>query len=260
MFNKTKEIITQIKETNPLILNITNVVTMDFIANGLLSLGASPLMSQASEELADLLNLAQAVNLNLGTLDKNFLALCRQTCELSNKLNKPIIFDPVGAGASIYRTQACLDILNQYKIAIIRGNASEILALAGLSDNTKGVDSTKASQEAIHAAKIVAERYQATVVISGETDLIIDDSHMSQYQRGHPLMAKVTGSGCLLTAIIAAFHAVESDRFIAAQSAVFFYSICGEIAAKQASGPASFRTYFIDALYALPEQAYYETL
>src|SRR5438876_768146 len=145
MFEKIKNIVVKIKEKKPLILNITNDVTMDFIANGLLSLGASPVMSKAQQEIDDLLELANSVVINLGTLDEKFIALCEYVCGVANQLKKPIVLDPVGAGASHYRTNTGLNLIRNYGIAIIRGNASEIMSLSGVSMKTKGVDSTTQS-------------------------------------------------------------------------------------------------------------------
>jgi hydroxyethylthiazole kinase len=248
MYQKIHATLSNIKREKPLILNMTNYVTMDFVANGLLSLGALPVMSKAEEEIEDLLNLASAIVINLGTLNQEFIKLCQQACQMANDLNKPIILDPVGAGASHFRTNTCQNFIHDYAIAIIRGNASEIMALSGLSFATKGVDSTAQSQHAIESAQNISNQHNATVVISGETDVIVDANQLNQFNRGSPLMPMITGTGCLFSAVVAAFHAVEKNRFDAASAATVFYGICGEIAAKQAKGPGSFKTAFLDAL------------
>lgn len=248
MFEKIKNILMQMRKRKPVILNMTNYVTMDFVANGLLGIGASPVMSNAKQELEDLINIASAVVINLGTLSDEFIALSNHACQLANTLNKPIIFDPVGAGASKYRTETYLHMLENYKIAIIRGNASEIMALSDASIKTKGVDSTQNTDSAIHSAQALAIKYGLTVVISGQTDVIVDDKRVSQYSYGSSLMPMVTGSGCLLTAVIAAFHAIEDDRFEASSAATAFYGKCGEHAAQIAKGSGSFKHHFIDAL------------
>lgn len=254
MFENIKTIVAEIKEKKPLILNITNDVTMDFIANGLLSLGASPVMSKAPQEIGDLLQLASTVVINLGTLDEKFIALCEYACRIANQLNKPIILDPVGAGASHYRTQTNLKLINDYDIAIIRGNASEVMSLSGVSMKTKGVDSTAQSNLAIESAQTLASRYGAVIAVSGKTDIIVDDHHIRQLTYGSPLMPLITGTGCLLSAIVATFHAIEKNRFTASVLATAFYGICGEKAAKSASGPAAFKVKFLDELYFMPEE------
>lgn len=254
MLEKIKDLVLKIKQEKPLILNISNEVSLDFIANGLLSLGASPIMSKAEEEMEDLVKISQVVVINPGTLNPAFVSLCKQACHFANQLNKPIILDPVGAGASRYRTETCKALLNEFDIAMIRGNASEIMALFNASQKTKGVESLLASEQAIDAAKNLSETYQAAIVISGKEDFIIDQDLMAKLDRGSPLMPSVTGTGCLLTAVIAAFHAVEKDRFTAAKIATLFYCLCGEIAAKKAEAPGSFKMHFIDALHTIPER------
>lgn len=254
MLQKIKNILPKIKNEKPLILNITNAVTMDFIANGLLSLGASPVMSKAHQEMDDLIQLASAVVINLGTLDEKFIVLCEEVCRIANELKKPIVLDPVGAGASRYRTETNFNLINKYKMAIIRGNASEIMSLAGVSMKTKGVDSTAQSDFAIESAQSLSMRHDAAIVVSGKTDIIVDGNHMQQLHYGSPLMPQITGTGCLLTAVVAAFHAVEKNRFDASVLATAFYGLCGEKAAKSAQGPASFKIQFLDQLNLLPDE------
>lgn len=258
MHEKIKNIITKIKRDNPLVLNITNVVTMDFVANGLLSLGASPVMSKARQEIEDLMTLAKSVVINLGTLDEAFITLCEHACLIANQLQKPIVVDPVGAGASRYRTDACLRLINDYHISIIRGNAGEIRALSGLAFATKGVDSAIQSEDAIAGAQALSTRINATIVISGETDVIVDADKISRFYHGSSLMPTVTGTGCLLSAVVSAFHAVEQNRVEVATAATIFYGVCGEIAAENARGPGTFKTAFLDALHTIPDRSCYE--
>ncbi len=153
MLKKIKDILIKIKQDKPLIVNLTNDVTMNFVADGLLSLGASPIMSKSEQEIEDLLQWAQAIVINFGTLDDAFIALSERACIIANQLNKPVLLDPVGAGASNYRTETCMKFLQQYNLSIIRGNASEIMSLAAVARLTKGVDSTMDSQQAIESAK-----------------------------------------------------------------------------------------------------------
>lgn len=258
MFEKTKEIMSRIRLEKPLVLNITNDVTMDFVANGLLSIGASPIMSKAIEEIEDLLQHTQSVVINLGTLHNDFITLCKHTCKIANQLSIPIVLDPVGAGASQYRTDTCMSLINEYPISIICGNASEIIALSGASFKIKGVDSLSESNHAIKNAKILSKRHNAAVVISGEIDIIVDDESVDQFNRGSSFMPYITGTGCLLSAVIAAFHAVEKNRFEAAKMATLFYGVCGEIAENNINGPGSFRTQFLDALHCIPDRGLYE--
>lgn len=249
MSEQINGMIAKIKQQKPLVLNITNDVTMDFIANGLLSLGASPVMSQASQEMEDLLKLASVLVINLGTLDERFIQLCERACTVANQLNKPILFDPVGVGASDYRTEIAKKFMNNYRISVLHGNASEVMALSGLSIVTKGVDSTMKSEQAIESAKMLSSTHECVVVMTGQTDIIIDGQNIERSDRGSPMMALVTGTGCLLTSVLGAFHAVENNRFSACLAATVFYGVCGEIAAKNSQGPGSFRMAFLDALH-----------
>lgn len=239
----------KIRREKPLILNITNMVTMDFIANGLLSLGASPIMSLAEQEADDLVKISHAVVINIGTLDSNFLNLAKKMAAAANHFKKPIILDPVGAGASVYRTQSALDLLNQYSIDIIRGNASEIMVLAGQDVISKGVDTTETSLNATEAGKLLSQKYNSAVVISGETDVVIDRENINTSHYGSPIMTSITGTGCLLSAVVAAFRAVENNRFNASVEAVKFYGQCGEVAAHKSAIPTLFKNYFLEALH-----------
>jgi hydroxyethylthiazole kinase len=259
MFEIVNEILSKIRKTNPLILNITNHVTIDFVANGLLSIGASPVMSFAEAEMDDLVQLSSAVVINLGTLDDQFNHLCHNACKIANEKEKKIIFDPVGAGASLYRTETCNSIIKNNHISVIRANAGEIMALAGYHSQTKGVDSRTASTDSIKFAEELAYQYDLTVCMSGKIDVILDKYNINEFDRGSSIMPKVTGTGCLLTSIVAAFNAVHDDFFEATSAACLFYAICGEIAEEKSSGPASFKINFLDALNQNLEIKFYET-
>lgn len=248
MQDKIKNVLNKIRSEKPLILNLTNYVTMDFIANGLLSLGASPIMSKAEKELEDLLKISKVLVINIGTLDDKFITLSKLACELANKLNKPIILDPVGVGASKYRTMTGLNLIENYRFAIIRGNASEIKCLAGELVTSKGVDSLESSESAAESALALAAQFKTSIVVSGATDIVANAEKFEKYAYGSALMPQITGSGCLLSAVVAAFHAVEQNSFEAAKLASVFYSLCGERAEKNSQGPASFKVNFIDEM------------
>lgn len=244
-----KQLISEIKQQKPLILNLSNYVTMDFVANGLLSLGASPVMSMGEKELADLIQLASAVVINIGTLNDDFIALCHNACLLANQLHKPLIFDPVGVGASAYRTCSAQALVERHTFAIIRGNASEIAALAGLSSVTKGGDSSLAGGTILALAKDYARAHHTVLSVSGAIDYIISEDNYTANHSGSAFMPMITGTGCLLSAVTAAFHAMHADAYTAAWAASNFYGQCGERAALKARGPGSFKEAFLDQLY-----------
>lgn len=244
----------RIKTTQPLIHNITNYVVMSLNANALLAIGASPVMAHAIEEVADFAKLAQALIINIGTLDSSWVRSMQTAMEgASPKI--PIIFDPVGVGATHFRTKTAQQLLTHVAPQVIRGNAAEIIALAGSSlKNSKGVDSTYQSSEAYEAAKILSAHYNCVVIVSGAQDFIISKDMTYFIDNGHAIMSKVTGMGCTATALIGAFCAIESDYFTASVYAMAAMGIAGELAAIEASGPGSFQVAFVDQLYHLSEQ------
>jgi hydroxyethylthiazole kinase len=219
----------------------------------LLALGASPIMAHAKQELADIVKIANSLVINIGTLDETWIAAIDLAQQAALQKKIPIVFDPVGAGASHYRTQTSKNIL-QSGINILRGNPSEIMSLVDDDIKTKGVDANHQSNDAINAAKKLAEKYQITVVISGQTDIIIDQNRHECISFGTPLFTKVTGMGCSATALIAAFAAINPDYFLAATHAMTTLTLAGEIAAINCKGPASFYNNLIDALYSLQKE------
>lgn len=239
--------LTHLRQTKPLVLCLTNFVTMDLMANSLLALGAAPLMSQSDEELDELVNISQAVYLNIGTLDQVFCERAEQAAKLAISQNKPVILDPVGAGASRLRTKAAKALLPF--ATIIRGNASEILALADEVSETKGVEASRSVNQAATAAQTLASSMQKVVVVSGPVDLITKGMEQMNLPFGSPLMPLITGMGCTLTAVIAAFAATGLSPYQAAAHATAYFGLCGQAVHQQAQGPGHFRELFIDSLY-----------
>lgn len=249
----TWKAIEHIRATSPVIHNITNFVVMNTTANALLALGASPVMAHAEEEMEAMVGIASALVINIGTLSKEWVQSMFMAAEHATRRGLPIVLDPVGAGATPYRTDTARDLLNSGKPAIVRGNASEILALAGRRAGTKGVDSTAQSQEALEAARELHDRYGTALCISGETDLIIGGGGLLKVRNGHPMMTRVTGLGCTATALCGAFAAVTPDPAQAAAQAMAVMGIAGEMAAERSEGPGSLQMHFLDALYRLTE-------
>lgn len=244
----------------PLIQNITNFVVMNNTANALLALGASPAMVHAPDEADDFVNIASALVVNIGTLDTNFVAGMKAAMTRANELGKPIVFDPVGVGATPYRNQISRELLDLAAPTVIRGNASEIMALAGLNAQTKGVDSLFGSDAAVDAARQLSEDLANVVVISGAEDYIIAGNKTAIIGNGHPLMTKVTGMGCTATALIGAFAAINTDYFAAATHAMAIMGIAGELAAAVKAAPGSLQVNFLDVLHQLSEADIANTL
>jgi len=240
-----------VRNKAPLVHNITNFVVMNNTANALLAIGASPVMAHAAEEVAEMSALASALVINIGTLSQGWIPAMALSMTAAQSNGVPIIFDPVGVGATAFRTRTCLDLLEQTAPTVIRGNASEIMALAGDAVQTKGVDSSAAANEAEHAALALAKKYACVVCVSGAIDLITDGNHSARVHNGHPLMPKVTGLGCTATALVGAFCAVNNNALAATGHAMATMGICGELAAAQAAGPGTLQVHLIDAFYNL---------
>lgn len=245
------ESIENIRKTSPVIHNITNYVVMNSTANALLAVGASPVMAHAGEEVADMVDIASALVVNIGTLSREWVKSMFKAADQAARKGIPIILDPVGAGATGYRTETAREFVKTVRPAIVRGNASEIMALFEDSARTKGVDSTDASHDAVIAAKGINGDYGAVVCVSGETDYIIGRDRIVKVGNGHPMMTRVTGMGCAATALCGAFAAVDPDCVKAAAHAMAVMGIAGEMAAEEAAGPGSLQVRFLDVLYGL---------
>ncbi|CAM2795527.1 hydroxyethylthiazole kinase [Legionella steigerwaltii] len=246
MLDQIQSTITLLKKQKPLILCLTNYVTMDFMANSLLALGAAPLMSESREEIEELANLSQAIYVNIGTVDDVFMEKALFAAQVANSIGKPLILDPVGAGASKLRTSSAMKLLPYAQV--IRGNASEILSLAGSNGTTKGVESADTVTTAIQSAQLLAQS-QKTVVISGPEDFITNGIENKILPFGSSFMPLITGMGCTMTAVLSAFIACHSDYFQATIQATAYFGLCGQLAHKQANAPASFKQAFIDNLF-----------
>ena len=252
---KTAENLKKIRETKPLIHNITNLVVMNYTANVLLACGASPVMAHADNEVEEMVDLAGALVLNIGTLTDAWVSAMIKAGRQASELGKPIILDPVGAGATALRTNAAKAILAQTWVSVVRGNASEILSLAGQESATKGVDAIHSVTEAAKVAGTLARELGTTLAITGPTDLVTDGRRTLTIEGGHPLMTRVTGTGCSATALIGAFHAVDKDSVSAAATALAFFGVAGEVAGIGSVGPGTFMIRLLDALYTLtPEE------
>jgi len=250
----------QIRQSNPLVLNLTNQVVTSITANALLALGASPLMSASPEEQEELLDLASALVLNIGTLNQDQIEIMFQAGKAAKARHVPIVLDPVGAGASALRTRTALDLLEQLRPSIVRANGSEILALAGSAGTSKGVDSLYSSLQALSAAKDLSLTYGCTIAISGPIDVITNGKRQCRVANGHPLMAKITGMGCTATALVGAFAAVNPYPFLAASHGMAVTGVCGERAASKAHGPGSLQVSFMDQLHLLKQADVFDSL
>lgn len=233
----------------PLVHCITNYVAMNIMANVLLAAGASPAMVHAREEVAEFAGLAQALSVNIGTLDAPWSEAMEIAATTMQAAGRPWVLDPVGVGATRFRQQVCARLL-ALRPTVIRGNASEILALAGMGGQGRGADAADPVEAAETAARDLARRTGAVVAVSGAVDFVTDGADAFRIANGHALMPRVTALGCSLNGIIAAF-CVGRPPLAATVAAMAYYGLAGEIAAAQAQGPGSFQTAFLDALHGM---------
>ena len=240
----------KIRSENPIIHCITNHVVSNFQANGLLAIGASPIMGEAKEEVEELVAISRALSLNIGTLNKELVDSMIIAGKQANKRNIPVILDPVGAGATAFRKDAIQKILTEVDISVLRCNAGELAAIGGVEWSAKGVDAGQGNMDTEELATRVAREHRLVVAVTGETDIVADASKVEKITGGDQMMGSVTGMGCLLSAVTAAFVAVSPENPTAATiEALRFYAAAGEKAAETSKGPGSFSETFLDVLF-----------
>lgn len=223
-----------VREHSPLVYSITNLVVINFNANVLLAAGASPVMAHAHEEVRDMVGIAHALVLNIGTLDPYWIESMKLALAAAAQRGIPTVLDPVGAGATPYRNQALEGLLSIAPPTVIRGNGSEIMSTAGAAVITRGVDSGAAANDALSAAQALVGRTQGTVCVSGEVDHILDaQKRWASLSNGHAWMTRITGVGCSATALVGAFCAVQPDAWRATTAAMAFLGVAGEVAAEK---------------------------
>ena len=246
----------KVRESKPLVVNVTNYVVMNNTANALLAVGASPIMAHSREEMAEMMGFAGALVINIGTLDSHWLPRMVHAVEQANANGKHVVLDPVGCGASQLRTEASRQLAKLADNLIIRGNASEVIALAGEAAQSKGVDALDSSDAAVNAAKALAQSHNCTVVISGATDYVVTGESVVALDNGHEMMPYVTGMGCSHTALTGAFAAVSSkeEGVSAGVVSTAILGVAGEMAAAKSAGPGSLQMNLLDALYQLDEE------
>ncbi|MCG1008925.1 hydroxyethylthiazole kinase [Salinicoccus sp. ID82-1] len=243
--------IEKLKIQSPLVVCITNDVVKNFTANGMLAAGASPIMSGEKAEAHDLMHAASALLINIGTADRAKVELMDRMMEAANEKGKPIVFDPVGYGASDFRIDITEDLLSRHQVSLIKGNGGEMLALSGAESSLKGVDSTEQTDTA-EIADAVYSRFRVPALVTGKVDALATENGIVTMFNGHSLQGKITGSGCLLGALTAGFIGLEKEFTAeAVVDAVSYYNLCAECAAAQMSRPApgTFISHLIDELY-----------
>ncbi|HHV11334.1 MAG TPA: hydroxyethylthiazole kinase [Clostridiales bacterium] len=253
-------ILENVKAKAPFVHSITNYVTVNDCANMILACGASPIMADDIREVEEITSLCNSLVINLGTLNERTVEAMVAAGKKANELGHPVILDPVGAGASQLRTKTALRLLQEVEVDVIRGNASEIKCISKGTASTKGVDADQADkvtednlEAAVKAAKQLAGRTKAIIVITGVIDIVADATKAYVLRNGTPVMSRITGTGCMLSAVIGSICAANPDNLLeAAAAGVAMMGICGEQAYEKMTarqeGTASFRVHLIDAM------------
>jgi hydroxyethylthiazole kinase len=259
---KIIELVNNVKEKNPLVHHITNYVTVNDCANITLAIGGSPVMAEDINEVCDMVSLSSAFVINIGTLNSRSVQAMILAGKKANELNIPVILDPVGAGATPYRTETTKKIISEVKLSVIRGNLSEIKTIYGKETKTKGVDACDSSslnsselEEEKEMARKLASKLNTVIAITGEVDIITDGKTLYCVKNGHKIMAKVTGTGCMCTSLIGSFLGAGKDSLLAALSGIVSMGIAGEIAYegldKSKGGTGTLKVKILDAIYNL---------
>lgn len=267
-----EQVFANVRKNAPLVHCITNYVTVNDVANMLLASGASPIMADDAKEVEEITSICSSLVINIGTLNERTIESMILAGKKANERGIPVILDPVGVGASTLRTETALRLLAAIQFSVIRGNSSEIKTLSKGNGLTKGVDAAESDRfdqrnmdDMIKLTQELSQKTGAIIVTTGEMDLVVDGDSTFVIHNGHASMAKITGSGCMLSAIIGAFCAANRENLLeAAAAAVSAIGICGELAHEKQkatqSGTNSFRMFFIDSMSLLTETTFKERM
>jgi hydroxyethylthiazole kinase len=247
----SSDILQKVREQKPIVHHLTNWVTIYDCANIVKVFGGSPVMAHAKEEVADMAKIAASLVLNIGTLTPDFVEAMIVAAKSANSKEIPVVLDVCGAGATKLRDDSCIKLLDEVRIDIIKGNASEIARIAGEDIQTKGVDCGSVAKDLKKLSMDLATNRSCTVVITGVEDIVADEKRIVLIKNGHPIMADVVGTGCMAASVIGTFAAVEKDLISASTAGLCCYEIAAEMAAKVAKGPGTFKEELYDAVYAL---------
>lgn len=248
-------LLAKVRQSKPLVHHITNWVTIYDCAAITRAVGALPVMAHAEEEAAEMASISGALVLNIGTLTPQLVSSMISAGKMANRKGVPVILDAVGAGATKLRTEKAKEIMKKVKLAVIKGNKSEIAVLAGVEAKTKGVEAGQVGEKLEKVASKLAKSSGAAVAITGKVDIVASPAGTLYYiENGHEMMGKVVGTGCMAASVIGAFCAVEKDAAKAAAAALACYGVAGELAAKKANAPVAYKNALIDAVYSLSEK------
>ncbi|MGB9781247.1 hydroxyethylthiazole kinase [Caldanaerobacter sp.] len=250
------ELLKLLRDKKPLIHHITNVVTVNDCANVTLAIGALPVMAYAHEEVEEMVKNANALVLNIGTLSVEEVNTMIKAGKAANQYGVPVILDPVGAGATSLRTKSAKRIIEEVRVSVIKGNSAEISTLSGRTGKIRGVEAVEEEEDISDIAYDLAVKCGCVVAVSGKVDVITDGKKIAYVKNGHPMMGTITGTGCMLTSVVASFCAVAEDHFEGTLEAFIAFGVAGEKAAQnpKVKGPGSFKVAFFDEIYNLTSE------
>jgi hydroxyethylthiazole kinase len=248
------DLLERVRQQKPVVHHLTNWVTIYDCAQVVKTLGASPVMAHALEEVAEMSHIASALVLNIGTLTVDFVEAMKLAARSANTKGIPVVLDVCGAGATALRDRKCLELLNEVRIDVIKGNVSEMARVSGQSVRTRGVDATQVAGDLALLAGKLANQHKAAVVVTGKVDIATDGQKTYRIHNGHSMMTRVVGTGCMAASVIGAFAAVERDLALAAACALACFGLAAEVAAEKSAGPASFKERLFDCLYCLDRE------
>jgi hydroxyethylthiazole kinase len=247
------DILEKVRLQKPIVHHITNWVTTYDCANIVKVFGASPVMAHAKEEVADMAGIASALVLNIGTLTEDLVEAMLLAAKSANRKGIPVVLDVCGAGATKFRNDMCSKILDEVKVGIIKGNASEIASISGENVQTRGVDAAAVEKDLREVAARLAKKMSCTVVITGIEDIVADGKRVVIVKNGHSMMTNIVGTGCMAASVIGTFAAVEEDMVEASVAGLVCYEVAAEVAAKAATGPGTFKEKLFDAVFNIDE-------
>lgn len=247
-------LLTEVREKKPLVHHLTNWVTIYQCAAVVRAIGALPVMAHAKEEVEEMTGVSSALVLNIGTLTPDFVESMKKAAKKANNSGIPVVLDAVGAGATKLRTDKALELLNETKISIVKGNAAEIGVLAGADATVRGVEAGSMKESAHDVTKTLAKKFGCVAVATGKTDYVSDGKRLLAVENGHTVMGAVVGTGCMAASCIGAFSAVEKDYVLASAAGLACFEIAGEKAAAHSNGPGSFLSALFDELYRMKEE------
>jgi len=250
---KAFTLLERVRAQSPVVHHLTNWVTIYDCAQVVKALGASPVMAHAPEEVEEMVQLASALVLNIGTLTAEVVRAMKLAAQSANAKGIPVILDVCGAGATSFRDRTCFELLDEVRIDLIKGNASEVARISGAQVRTKGVDAAPVAVDLEEVAQSLALRRKCTMVITGPEDLVVDGSRRFVVKNGHPLISRVVGTGCMAASVIGAFAAVEPDLAVAAAAGLICLNVAGDLATELSPGAGSFKVKLFDCLEALDE-------